>query len=147
MWRRTLPRCGTRGYTVKAVIMGSGRVASELATLLDQEGHEVTLIDLELSMFRNLPPDFKGKTIAGDATDEVVLRKAGLAEADAFIALTRDDDRNAMAAQIAKHIFGVRKVICRIYDPLREEFYKTLGLEAISPIMVFARLVKGRLEE
>ena len=132
---------------MKALIMGSGRVASELATLLDEEGHDVTLVDLNLSLFKNLPAGFGGKTIAGDATDEELLRRAGLANADAFIALTRDDDRNAMAAQIAKHIFGVRKVICRIYDPLREEFYKTLGLEAISPIMVFARLVKGRLEE
>jgi len=132
---------------MNAVIMGSGRVASELATLLDREGHSVAVIDLEPDPFKRLPDDFRGKTVLGDATDEEVLRRAGLATADAFIALTRDDDRNAMAAQIAKHIFGVRKVICRIYDPLREEFYKTLGLEAISPIMVFARLVKGRLEE
>jgi len=132
---------------MNAVIMGSGRVASELATLLDREGHGVVVIDLETAPFKRLPGTFGGKTLLGDATDEEVLRRAGLASADAFIALTRDDDRNAMAAQIAKHIFGVRKVICRIYDPLREEFYKTLGLEAISPIMVFARLVKGRLEE
>ncbi len=132
---------------MNAVIMGSGRVASELATLLDQEGHKVTVIDLDPAQFDKLPDTFAGRTMVGDATDEEVLRKAGLPSADAFIALTRDDDRNAMAAQIAKHIFGVRKVICRIYDPLREEFYKTLGLEAISPIMVFARLVKGRLEE
>jgi trk system potassium uptake protein TrkA len=132
---------------MNVVIMGSGRVASELATLLDQEGHSVVVIDVEASQFERLPVGFGGKTLVGDATDEEVLRKAGLASADAFIALTRDDDRNAMAAQIAKHIFGVRKVICRIYDPLREEFYKTLGLEAISPIMVFARLVRGRLEE
>jgi trk system potassium uptake protein TrkA len=132
---------------VNVVIMGSGRVASELATLLDQEGHNVVVVDLEASQFTRLPENFGGRTVLGDATDEEVLRKAGLASADAFIALTRNDDRNAMAAQIAKHIFGVRKVICRIYDPLREEFYKALGLEAISPIMVFARLVKGRLEE
>lgn len=132
---------------MNAVIMGSGRVASELATLLDREGHGVVVIDLEPAPFKRLPATFGGKTLLGDATDEEVLRRAGLASADAFIALTRDDDRNAMAAQIAKHILGVRKVICRIYDPLREEFYKTLGLEAISPIMVFARLVKGRLEE
>ena len=130
-----------------AVIMGSGRVASELATLLDQEGNKVTVVDLDPTQFDKLPETFGGRTVTGDATDEDVLRKAGLPTADAFIALTRDDERNAMAAQIAKHIFGVRKVICRIYDPLREEFYKTLGLEAISPIMVFARLVKGRLEE
>ncbi len=132
---------------MNVVIMGSGRVASELATLLDQEGQTVTVIDSDVSGFDRLPQSFKGKSVIGDATDEEVLRKAGLSSADAFIALTRDDDRNAMAAQIAKHIFGVRKVICRIYDPPREEFYKTLGLEAISPIMVFARLVKGRLEE
>ncbi len=132
---------------MNAVIMGCGRVASELATLLDQEGHDVTVIDTELSQFERLPQSFGGTTVVGDATDEEVLRKAGLMSADAFIALTRDDDRNAMAAQIAKHIFGVRKVICRIYDPPREQFYKALGLEAISPIMVFARLVKGRLEE
>ncbi len=132
---------------MNAVIMGSGRVASELATLLDREGHKITVIDLDPAQFEKLPETFGGRTVVGDATDEDVLRKAGLPAADAFIALTRDDDRNAMAAQIAKHIFGVRKVICRIYDPLREEFYKTLGLEAISPIMVFARLVKGRLEE
>ena len=127
--------------------MGSGRVASELATLLDQEGNSVTVIDLDAAQFDLLPEAFGGRTVVGDATDEDVLREAGLPSADAFIALTRNDERNAMAAQIAKHIFGVRKVICRIYDPLREEFYKTLGLEAISPIMVFARLVKGRLEE
>ncbi|MBN1152092.1 MAG: TrkA family potassium uptake protein [Dehalococcoidia bacterium] len=132
---------------MNVVIMGSGRVASELATLLDREGHGVVVIDIEPGAFQRLPADFGGRTLLGDATDEGILRKSGLANADAFIALTRDDDRNAMAAQIAKHIFGVRKVICRIYDPLREEFYKTLGLEAISPIMVFARLVKGRLEE
>ena len=132
---------------MNAFIMGSGRVASELGTLLDLEGHKVTLVDFELAMFDKLPAKFQGRTLAGNATDEEFLRKAGLQNADAFIALTRDDDRNAMAAQIAKHIFGVPKVICRIYDPPREEFYKTLGLEAISPIMLFARLVKGRLED
>ncbi|MBN1857541.1 MAG: TrkA family potassium uptake protein [Dehalococcoidia bacterium] len=132
---------------MNVVIMGSGRVASELAVLLDQEGHKVVVISLDASEFDRLPPDFHGKTVLGDATDETVLRKAGLQNADAFIALTRVDNRNAMAAQIAKHIFGVRKVMCRIYDLRREEFYKALGLEAISPINVFARLVRGRLEE
>ena len=128
-------------------IMGSGRVASELATLLDEEGHKVVVIGIEPQGFEKLPPGFHGKSILGDATDEGLLRKAGLQSGDAFIALTRDDNRNAMAAQIAKHIFGVPKVMCRIYDLRREEFYKALGLEAISPINVFARLVRGRLEE
>ena len=127
--------------------MGGGRVAAELARLLDEEGHKVTVLDVEASSFDKLKPDFGGTAIVGDATDEEVLRKAGIAQAGAFIALTRDDDRNAMAAQIARQIFDIPKVICRIYDPLREEFYKSLGLEAISPILVFANLVKEKLEE
>jgi trk system potassium uptake protein TrkA len=127
--------------------MGCGRVGVELAHLLDTEGHKVTIIDIESSSFDELPPDFSGMVFVGDATDEEVLRKAGMEQADAFIALTRDDERNAMAAQIAKQIFNTPKVICRIYDPLREDFYKSLGLEAISPTRVFVRLLKERLEE
>jgi len=67
-------------------------------------------------------------------------------EADVFIALTQGDNRNVMATQIAKHIFNVPRVICRIYDPLRQELYNTLGLEAISPTTVFAQLLKEKLE-
>jgi trk system potassium uptake protein TrkA len=126
--------------------MGCGRVGAELSQLLDAEGHKVTIIDIDTSRFDELPPDFSGMAFLGDATDEAVLRKAGMEQADAFVALTRDDERNAMAAQIAKEIFNVPKVLCRIYDPLREEFYRGLGLEAISPTRVFVRLLQERLE-
>lgn len=132
---------------MNVVIMGCGRVGAELARLLDGEGHKVTILDTDANSFDKLRPDFGGTALLGDATDEEVLRKAGIAEANAFIALTREDDRNAMAAQIARQIFNIPRVICRIYDPLREEFYKTLGLEAMSPTVIFARLVKERLEE
>ncbi len=62
------------------------------------------------------------------------------------MALTQGDNRNVMAAQIAQHIFNVPRVICRIYDPLRQEVYSTLGLEAISPTTVFAEILKEKLE-
>ncbi len=127
------------------IIMGCGRVGAELAHLLDAEGHKVTILDADTKNLERLPSDFGGIALAGDAADEDVLKKAGIAEADAFVAVTRDDDRNAMAAQIAKQIFDVPKVVCRIYDPLREEFYKSLGLEAISPTSLFARLIKEKL--
>ena len=129
------------------VIMGCGRVGAELAHLLDAEGHKVTILDIDPSGFDRLEPNFHGTALLGDATDEEVLAKANIAEADAFVALTREDDKNAMAAQIAKQIFNVPKVICRIYDPLREEFYESLGLEGISPTVVFARLLKEKLEK
>lgn len=130
---------------MKVVIMGCGRVGAQLAALLDSDGHEVTVLDINSRSFRRLAPTFKGTALLGDGTDEDSLRKAGIEKADAFVAVTAGDNRNVMAAQIAKHIFKVPKVICRIYDPLREEVYRTLGLEAFSPTTVFARLVKEKL--
>jgi trk system potassium uptake protein TrkA len=74
-----------------------------------------------------------------------MLKKAGIAEADAFVTVTQGDNRNVMAAQIAKHIFNVPKVLCRIYDPLRKDVYEALGIEAISPTTVFAQLLRDKL--
>ena len=124
------------------VIMGCGRVGAQLAALLEEEGHKVTIMDREPYSFRRLPPNFQGRALAGDGTDEDYLRRAGIEEADAFVAVTQGDNRNVMAAQIAKHIFNVPKVVCRIYDPLREELYHSLGLETISPTTVGAKLLR-----
>ena len=132
---------------MKVVIMGCGRVGAQLASLLDAERHRVTVLDRDAYSFRRLPPTFKGTALLGNGIDEAVLRKAGIEEADAFFALTEGDNRNVMAAQIAKHIFNVPRVICRIYDPLRQELYQTLGMEAISPTKIFAELLKEKLEE
>ncbi|OIP26913.1 MAG: TrkA family potassium uptake protein [Chloroflexi bacterium CG_4_9_14_3_um_filter_45_9] len=127
------------------IIMGCGRVGSELAKLLDAEGHKVTIMDIEANSFDTLPSDFGGVAFLGDATDEEMLKKAGIAQANAFIAVTSDDDKNAMAAQIAKQIFNVPKVLCRMHDPLRAEFFESLGLEAISPIFLFVQVVREKL--
>jgi len=131
---------------MKVVIMGSGRVGAQLAGLLDAEGHTVTVLDTDAYSFRRLPPDFGGTALVGNGLDQEALKRAGIEEADAFVVVTQGDNRNVMAAQIAKHIFNVPRVICRIYDPLRQELYQTLGLEAISPTTVFARLLKEQLE-
>jgi len=131
---------------MKIVIMGCGRVGAQLAELLDTEGYQVTVVDNNASSFQRLPPDFKGVALFGNGLDQEVLKRAGIEEADAFIVVTQGDNRNVMAAQIAKHIFNVPRVICRIYDPLRQELYQTLGLEAISPTTVFARLLKEKLD-
>ena len=136
---------------MKIVIMGCGRVGAWLARLLDADGHQVTVLDIDPYSFRrlNFPtllPDFKGTALVGNGIDEEALRRAGIEEADAFVAVTQGDNRNIMAAQIAKHIFNVPRVLCRIYDPLRQELYSTLGLEAISPTTVFAQLLREKLE-
>ncbi len=130
---------------MKIVIMGCGRVGAQLAGLLDADGHEVTVLDVDAHSFRRLPPSFGGTALVGDGTDEEMLRRAGVGEADAFVAVTQGDNRNVMAAQITKHVFNVPKVICRIYDPLRKDVYETLGLEAVSPTTVFAQLLRDKL--
>ena len=132
---------------MKVVIMGCGRVGAQLATLLDKEGHQVTALDVDAYSFRRLPPDFSGSALIGSGVNEDDLKKAGIEEADAFVAVTQGDNRNVMASQIAKHIFKVPKVVCRIYDPLRRDIYSLLGLEAISPTTVFAQMLKEKLED
>jgi trk system potassium uptake protein TrkA len=131
---------------MKVLIMGCGRVGAQLASLLDAAGHTVAVIDIEPYSFRRLPADFGGSTIIGNGIDEEALRRAGIEEADVFVAVTQGDNRNVMASQIAKHIFNVPKVVSRIYDPLRRDIYHDLGLEAISPTTVFAQLLKEVIE-
>ena len=131
---------------MKVVIMGCGRVGARLAGMLDAEGNSVTVLDTDSYSFRRLAPDFGGSALIGNGTDEEALKRAGIEDADIFVALTQGDNRNVLAAQIAKHIFNVPRAVCRIYDPLRQELYSTLGLEAISPTTTFAQLLKEKLE-
>jgi trk system potassium uptake protein TrkA len=132
---------------MKVIIMGCGRVGAELAALLDREGHDVTVLDLTASAFARLPASFRGRTIVGNGIDIDVLRRIGLADADAFVTVTQGDNRNVMAAQIARHVFNVKDVVCRIYDPIREELYHSLGLRTISPTKVGAELMRQALEQ
>lgn len=124
---------------MKAIIVGCGRVGSRLAGELSAMGHEVTIIDrtqsqLDLAASRGaLGPDFSGNAVVGDGTDSELLKRAGIEDADVFVAVTQGDNRNIMAAQIAQHIYKVPKVVCRIYDPVREEAYRKLGLQTYCP--------------
>lgn len=120
------------------IIMGCGRVGARLASQLSRAGHEVTVLDIAPKAFHRLDPDFAGSTIVGNGMDVDVLRKAGIERADAFAAVTQGDNRNVMVSQIAKHIFGITKVATRIYDPLRQETFEMLGIEAISPTVIGA---------
>jgi trk system potassium uptake protein len=131
---------------MKVIIMGCGRVGAQLADFLDQDGHEVTVLDVDAYSFRRLPPSFKGMALLGNGLDEDMLKKAGIETADAFVAVTQGDNRNIMAAQLVKHVFRVPKVFCRIYDPLRRDLFTLLGLEALSPTTIFAKMFKDRVE-
>ncbi len=130
---------------MKVVIMGCGRVGSTLASLMEQTGHKVTIVDSNSDSFQRLSLDFKGEKIVGNGIEEEVLRRAGIETADAFAAVTNGDNRNIMASQIAKEIFNIKKVVCRIYDPIRESTYREMGMETICPTLVGAKMVFNSL--
>ena len=126
---------------MKIVILGCGRVGATLATMMDQAGHKVSIIDYSNESFRRLDPKFSGETVVGNGIDEDVLIRAGIKEADAFAAVTNGDNRNIMASQVAKEIFNIKKVVCRIYDPIRQSTYTELGLETICPTVVGTQML------
>lgn len=131
---------------MKVVILGCGRVGARLANTLDREGHSVAIIDRNPDAFRRFLDDgYSGDAVVGIGIDEDVLRRAGLGEADVFISATNLDNVNAMASQIAHHIFRVPRVIARLYDPIREEVYNTLGLTTVCPTVVGAERIRELL--
>ena len=129
------------------IIMGCGRLGAELATELEDDGHEVSILDIDKLAFDHLPPSFNGKKILGDGTDQNTLRRAEADRADAFIAATRGDNRNALAAQVARHVFQIRRVGSVIFDPIREEVYHGLGLRTINPTKLEAQLLRELIEK
>jgi trk system potassium uptake protein TrkA len=131
---------------MRTVIVGCGRVGSSLARQLSAEGDDVTVIDFSETAFNRLGEDFTGEMVFGTGVDEDVLRRAGTEGADAFVAVTNADTTNIMAAQLAQHLFGVKNVICRIYDPARESIYTDLGLRTICPTTISAEKVKRYFE-
>lgn len=122
---------------MKVVILGCGRLGAHLARRLDREGHWVTVIDRNSEAFARLGSDFRGTMVLGTGIDEDILRRAGIESADAFVAVTNGDNTNAMASEIAKLVFKVPRVVARLYDPVREDTYHTLGLmETVCPTTI-----------
>lgn len=124
------------------VIMGCGRVGSQLAKVLTLEGHQVAVIDKDKAAFKRLGPTFTGNKYEGIGFDLEVLKAAGIEKADAFVAVTNGDNTNILGARIAKNTFRVPKVIARIYDPVREKLYRQLGIQTISSTSWAANKIK-----
>jgi trk system potassium uptake protein TrkA len=126
---------------VNVVIVGCGRVGARIAATLDEAGHNVSIVDLQPSAFRRLPQEFTGRGVLGIGIDEDVLKSAGIEQADVFFAVTNGDNTNIMAAQLVKTMFNVPTVVARIYDPVREESYRKLGIYTVCPTTTIASLM------
>lgn len=123
---------------MKILIIGCGRVGARTATELDRLGESVTVVDDDQRAFLRLPANFGGVTVRGSGTDENVLREAGAELVDLLMALTEGDNRNALAAQMGKHVFGIPRVLAKINDPVRAEAYRSLGLETICRTVILS---------
>lgn len=114
------------------IVVGCGRVGSELAARLRRRGESVTVIDQEPLAFHNLPADFEGRTLHGNALDRSLLERAGINEAEALAAVTNLDVLNGVIGYLAHQVYQVPQVVVRNFDPARRELLEVFGLQIVS---------------
>ena len=114
------------------MIMGCGRVGSELSHALGEAGHDVTVIDKRADAFDRYPPGEHARRIVGLGFDRDVLEEAGIRDTDAFIAVSSGDNSNIVSARVALEHYHVPKVIARIFDPRRAEIYERLNIPTVA---------------
>lgn len=128
------------------IIVGCGRLGANLANTLSNDGDNVLIIDQNKNSFRRLASNFGGLSIVADGSDLDKLREAKIENASAVIAVTNHDNTNIMVAQIARDMFGVERVIARLYDPECEIVYRQLGISTICPSTLSANEIDKLLE-
>ena len=119
---------------MRVVVMGCGRVGASLADALCRLGHDVSIIDREPTAFYRLSDEFTGARITGMGFDREVLLRAGIEQADAFAAVSSGDNSNIISARVAREMFGVPRVVARIYDAKRAAVYERLGIPTIATV-------------
>jgi trk/ktr system potassium uptake protein len=127
------------------VVVGCGRVGSELAVALESEGHTVAVIDKNRNAFRRLPERFTGRAVLGFGFDRDHLEQAGIREAGALAAVTSGDNSNILTARIARETYGIEHVVARIYDPRRAVIYQRLGIPTVATVSWTTDQVHRRL--
>lgn len=130
------------------IVVGCGRVGSQLASMLSDDGSNVCVIDRNADAFANLGRNFNGSTVQGVGFDEETLSKAGVDECDVLAAVTQFDNTNLMCAEVASRLFDVPHVIARLYNPDHERAYMQLGIDYVCGTSlvaeeVFSKAVSG----
>lgn len=118
------------------LIIGCGRLGASIANELSNRNKDVTIIDISKDNFRKLSRSFEGLSLEGNGTDFEVLKEAQIQSSDVVLAVTDNDNVNIMVAQIARLVFGIEKVIARLYDPEKQCVYKDLGVKTILPSLL-----------
>ena len=125
------------------VIVGCGRVGSAIAKRMIKQGHEVSVLDENQEAHALLEHDMDqtwedagGRFTVGTALEVEALHEAGIDRADVVVCSTDGDNTNIIVAQLAKKRFQVPKVVVRVLDPLRAEWYHQQGIHTVCPTQV-----------
>jgi len=123
------------------IVGGCGFVGSAIAERFSAgRDDDIVVIDSDPKAFDRLGSSFNGETVIGSVTDRDTLEQAGIADADGFIAVTRSDNINLMAVEIATQLYGVHRSVARLFNPANADVYRRLGVSYVSSTDVVAKL-------
>jgi trk system potassium uptake protein TrkA len=132
---------------MNVIVVGCGRVGSELAYNLYKRGQKVVVLDRDPDAFKNLPADFRGRTLAGEVLSKELLIRAGIETADAVAAVTPDDAVNAVIAHAARVFWKIKNIVVRDYEPSKRELHEAFGYQLVSPSVWGAQRIEEMLSD
>ena len=121
---------------MKGIIIGCGRTGSSVARHLLDAGWEVVVVDEDEEALANLGARWPGRFIVGHGLDIEVLVESGIEGANAVVVSTDGDNTNIVIGLIAQRRFRVERVVVRILDPARADFFAERGLHTICPTSI-----------
>ena len=113
------------------IVVGCGRVGAELALRLYKSGHQVVVVDQNEEAFHRIDPEFRGRTVHGEALRKDVLERAGIVGAHGLAAVTNSDTLNAVVAHAARVVYNLPMIVCRNYDPRLRSMLETFGMQIV----------------
>jgi len=124
------------------VVFGCVRIGSAIASVASMKGHNVIVVDKDERSFRRLSSEFSGFTVVGDAAEFETIKKSQVANADIVFALTNDDSTNYFISVCSRYIFGVEKVVARVYDPAKAKIFEESGVEVVCPVTLMVEKLR-----
>ncbi len=125
------------------IIMGGGRVGLSLASLLIDDGYDITLLENNEVLASNASSELDALVIGGSGTETKILEEANIQDADFFVATTGNDETNLLSCILVRE-YGIPKIIARVSNPDHEEAFRKIGVdEVINP----ERTAAGYLEK
>jgi trk system potassium uptake protein TrkA len=129
------------------IIVGGGDVGLSLTRLLQEEGHEVLLVEKDPTCFAKLSEDLGESVVLGDGAELGTLLDMGANRADVLVSVTGTDQDNLVICQLAKLIYLIPRTIAKVNDPRNEELFSSAGVDAtVSSTRIIASLIEEKID-